>query len=364
MLEIRHLKKAYTASTPLKDINCTIMPGEVISIIGPSGTGKSTLLRCINGLETPTSGEIIYNGQNILSPTVDRSEIRKHIGMVFQSFNLFPHLTVLQNVMVPQIDLLKRSKQEAYDKAYSLLKQVGLAEQVHQYPDRLSGGQKQRVAIARTLAMENDIILLDEPTSALDPAMVGEVESVIQSLTRTGITMLIVTHEMRFAKAVSSRILFINDGVIAEDGTPQQVFEHPENESTRHFIFRIHEFSADIKADTFDFYSCQTDMMRFAERNYLSPVMMEKVKAVFEELVVINLMQNMRAGDRIHMDLSCSEMMEELVMKISYSQSINPDKDIDPISMSIIRHRSDEFRFDPADGREAMNRITVIYHKA
>ena len=363
MLEIRHLKKAYEKSTPLKDISFTVMPGEVISIIGPSGTGKSTLLRCINGLETPTSGEIIYNGQDILAPATDRSEIRKHIGMVFQSFNLFPHLTVLQNVMVPQIDLLGRSKQEAYEKAYSLLKQVGLAEQARQYPDTLSGGQKQRVAIARTLAMDNDIILLDEPTSALDPAMVGEVESVIQSLTKTGITMLIVTHEMRFAKAVSSRILFINNGVIAEDGTPQQIFEHPVNECTRRFIFRIHEFSVDIKTDTFDFYSCLTDINRFAERNYLSPAMTEKVKAVFEELIAINLMQNMKEGDQIHVDLTCSEMTEELVMKVSYTQSIDPDKDIDPISMSIIRHRSDEFSFAPADGENALNTITVTFRK-
>ena len=363
MLEIRHLKKAYDTSTPLKDISFTVTPGEVISIIGPSGTGKSTLLRCINGLETPTAGEIIYNGQDILSPAVDRSEIRKHIGMVFQSFNLFPHLTAIQNVMAPQIDLLGRSKQEAYEKAYSLLKQVGLAEQARQYPDRLSGGQKQRVAIARTLAMDNDIILLDEPTSALDPAMVGEVESVIQSLTKTGITMLIVTHEMRFAKAVSSRVLFISDGVIAEDGSPTQIFEHPMNEFTRRFVFRIHEFSVDIKADTFDFYSCLTDINHFAERNYLSPLLTEKVKAVFEELVVANLMQKMKEGDQIHMNMSCSEKTEDLVMTVSYSQNMDPDKDMDPISMRIIRHRSDEFIFDPADGENAMNQVTVTFRK-
>ena len=364
MLEIRHLKKAYDTSTPLKDISFTVTPGEIISIIGPSGTGKSTLLRCINGLETPTAGEIIYNGQDILSPAVDRSEIRKHIGMVFQSFNLFPHLTAIQNVMAPQIDLLGRSKQEAYEKAYSLLKQVGLAEQARQYPDRLSGGQKQRVAIARTLAMDNDIILWDEPTSALDPAMVGEVESVIQSLTKTGITMLIVTHEMRFAKAVSSRVLFISDGVIAEDGSPTQIFEHPMNEFTRRFVFRIHEFSVDIKADTFDFYSCLTDINHFAERNYLAPVLTEKIKAVFEELVVVNLMQRMKAGDQIHMNMSCSEVTDDLSMTVSYSQSLNPDEDMDPISMNIIRHRSDEFVFAPADGENAMNTITVTFRKA
>lgn len=363
MLEIRHLKKSYGSATPLKDINCTIRQGEVISLIGPSGTGKSTFLRCINGLETPTSGEILFNGVNILDSQTDMSEIRKHIGMIFQSFNLFPHLTVLQNVMIPQMNLLGRSKQEAYDKACELLIQVGLFDRAANYPNALSGGQKQRVAIARTLAMDNEIILLDEPTSALDPAMVGEVENVIQNLTKTGKTMLIVTHEMRFAKNVSSRVFFMSDGVIWEDGTPEQIFEHPEKEKTRQFVFRVHELPIHIDSPYFDFYSCMTEIALFAEHNYLSHGATERIRSVFEELVAVHLLPEMKAGDTIDVTVSTSELMEQITMTVLYTVAFDPEKDFDEVSRSIVEHRSSSLLYSPAGEDGFSNSIEIKINK-
>ena len=240
MIEIKHLKKVFDDDTiPLRDINVTINNGDVISIIGPSGTGKSTLLRCINMLTEPTEGSIIVDGQDITEKGCNLNEIRKKMGMVFQSFNLFGHLTIIENVMNPQITLLGRSRQEAYDKAMYLLQQVGLASKVFSYPDELSGGQQQRIAIARTLAMDPDIILFDEPTSALDPSMIGEVQSVIKMLAKSGRTMMIVTHEMGFAREVADRVLFINDGVIQEENTPEEFFTHPKNQRLQEFLSKV-----------------------------------------------------------------------------------------------------------------------------
>ena len=206
MIELKHLEKKYERATPLVDVNTIINDGDVISIIGPSGSGKSTLLRCINLLEKPTAGQILLDGVDITAPKYDVTQARRRMGMVFQSFNLFGHLTVIENLMLAPMDILKKSKQEAYETGIALLKRVGLQGRELQYPDQLSGGQKQRVAIARTLAMDPDVILLDEPTSALDPAMVKEVQTVIQDLTQTGKTMLIVTHEMQFARAICNRV--------------------------------------------------------------------------------------------------------------------------------------------------------------
>ena len=230
MIELKHLRKEYDIVTPLKDVNTVINDGDIISVIGPSGTGKSTLLRCINMLETPTSGQVIINGVDVTAPKCDLGKIRQKTGMVFQSFNLFGHLTVIENIMLAQLDLLGKSRQEAYDEGMRLLRTVGLADKALKYPDELSGGQKQRVAIARTLAMDPDTILLDEPTSALDPTMVGEVQAVIRELATTGKTMLIVTHEMNFARFICNRVFYMDEGGIYEDGTPEQIFEHPQKE--------------------------------------------------------------------------------------------------------------------------------------
>ena len=210
MIKIEHLRKEYPNITPLKDVSVEINDGDVIAVIGPSGTGKSTLLRCINMLEKPTEGCILVNGTDVTDPGCDLGKVRQKMGMVFQSFNLFGHLTVIENIMLSPMDLLGKSRQEAYDEGMRLLRTVGLAEKALNYPDELSGGQKQRIAIARTLAMDPDTILFDEPTSALDPTMVGEVQAVIRDLAKTGKTLMIVTHEMNFARAVSHRVCFLD----------------------------------------------------------------------------------------------------------------------------------------------------------
>ena len=227
MIKIEHLRKEYSSITPLKDVSTVINNGDVISVIGPSGTGKSTLLRCINQLEKPTSGRIWVDDLEITDPKCDITRVRQKMGMVFQSFNLFGHRTVIENIMMAPMRLLGKSKQEAYDTGMQLLRKVGLAEKALNYPRQLSGGQKQRIAIARTLAMDPDVILLDEPTSALDPTMVGEVQAVIRDLAKTGKTMMIVTHEMNFARAISNRVFYMDEGGIYEDGTPEQILSIP-----------------------------------------------------------------------------------------------------------------------------------------
>jgi putative lysine transport system ATP-binding protein len=239
LIEIKHLSKSFGTHQVLKDIDFSVNKGETVCIIGSSGSGKSTLLRCINLLEKPSGGEIIYKGENILDEKHDIYGYRTKLGMVFQQFNLFNNHNVLSNCMVGQIKVLKRSKKEAEEVAMKYLKVVGMDEYVNARPKQLSGGQKQRVAIARALSMEPDVMLFDEPTSALDPEMVGEVLKVMKKLAEIGLTMLVVTHEMEFAKEVSNRVVFMDKGVIAEQGSPEQIFNNPVHERTREFLKRI-----------------------------------------------------------------------------------------------------------------------------
>ena len=239
ILKIRHLSKAFGKNVVLRDIDFTVNKGDVISIIGASGSGKSTLLRCINLLETPTSGRIVYRDKDVASGKVNAPEYRSHVGMVFQSFNLFNNMTVLENCIVGQTRVLKKSKEEAREAAMYYLQKVGMAPYINAKPRQLSGGQKQRVAIARALAMNPEILLFDEPTSALDPEMVGEVLNVMQALAHEGMTMLVVTHEMAFARDVSNRVVYMKEGVICEEGTPQQIFENPQRQETKDFLSRF-----------------------------------------------------------------------------------------------------------------------------
>ena len=240
ILEINHLKKSFGANQVLKDISLTVHKGEVISIIGSSGSGKSTFLRSINLLEEPTGGEILFHGQNVLEKGYDLTTYRAKLGMVFQSFNLFENLNVLENAIVAQTTVLKRSRTEAEAIAKENLNKVGMTEQYWAAkPKQLSGGQKQRVAIARALSINPEAMLFDEPTSALDPEMVGEILKTMKELAKTGLTMLIVTHEIEFAKEVSDRVIFMDQGVIAEQGTPQEIFEHPKEERTKTFLQRF-----------------------------------------------------------------------------------------------------------------------------
>ncbi|KON83219.1 ABC transporter [Rossellomorea marisflavi] len=238
VIDIQHLNKSFGTHEVLKDIDFSVEKGEVVSIIGSSGSGKSTLLRCINLLEKPSGGQIIYNGENILDSKHDIFAYRQNLGMVFQQFNLFNNHNVLKNCVVGQVKVLKRSKEEAEKVALKYLDVVGMSQYVNASPKQLSGGQKQRVAIARALSMEPDVMLFDEPTSALDPEMVGEVLRVMKELAGSGLTMLIVTHEMEFAKEVSDRVVFMDKGVIAEEGPPEQIFNHPKQDRTREFLKR------------------------------------------------------------------------------------------------------------------------------
>ena len=239
MIEVKNLTKSFGDLKVLQGITETITEREVVCVIGPSGSGKSTFLRCLNLLEEPTSGEVFLDGQQVISPEANIDEIRTKLGMVFQSFNLFPHMTVMDNIMLAPIQVKKMSKEEAEKKAKELLKTVGLEDKADSYPSSLSGGQQQRVAIARALAMDPEVMLFDEPTSALDPEMVGEVLAVMKDLANQGMTMVIVTHEMGFAREVADRVFFMDQGIIMEQGTPDQLFLEPKNERTQNILSKI-----------------------------------------------------------------------------------------------------------------------------
>ena len=290
LIEVKHLRKEYPNATPLKDVNAYVDRGEVISIIGPSGTGKSTFLRCLNRLETPTSGQILVDGQDMCAPDVDLDAMRRKMGMVFQSFNLFDHLLVAENIMLGPTRLLGMGKQEAYEQALKLLKQVGLKDKALNYPRELSGGQKQRVAIARGLAMNPQILLFDEPTSALDPSMVSEVLSVMKDLASHGLTMLVVTHEMRFARDASSRVFYMDRGELWEAGPPEQIFQHPQRRETYEFVFRVRSWEWKIRDVDYDYHAMMGSLTTFCARQFLGRRTANACQMVVEEIVEQRLM--------------------------------------------------------------------------
>lgn len=288
MIEVSHLKKRYSNGLEvLRDVNATIGRGEVISIIGPSGTGKSTFLRCLNLLEQPTGGSIVVDGQNLLDKKTDVPKLRRKMGMVFQSFNLFNHLSIMDNLCIGPVKLLGKSRKEAETRAMQLLTMVGLAEKANAMPSQLSGGQKQRIAIARCLSMDPEIILFDEPTSALDPTMVSEVLGVIRALAKQGMTMVIVTHKMRFARDVSTRIFYMDQGIVYEEGTPEQIFDHPQRERTRVFINRIRDYHYTIRSPRYDLYELQGGMIQFCAKYFLSAEVQHRVQLLAEEVLQV-----------------------------------------------------------------------------
>ncbi len=239
MIHVNNLQKKFGNTHVLRGISCDIRPQEVVCVIGPSGSGKSTFLRCLNALERPDSGEIVVNGTDVCDPKTDLNKMREHTGMVFQRFNLFPHMTVLDNITMAPLMVSGLKKADALLKAERLLEKVGLPDKIDAWPESLSGGQQQRVAIARALAMDPTVLLFDEPTSALDPELVGEVLNVMKALAHEGMTMVIVTHEMNFAREVADRVFFIDQGIIQESGTPEQIFNHPKNPRTAAFLSRV-----------------------------------------------------------------------------------------------------------------------------
>ena len=343
LIQIEHLRKEYPDAIPLKDVNTEINQGEVISIIGSSGTGKSTLLRCMNRLETPTSGSIIINGNDICSANADLCELRRNMGMVFQSFNLFPHKMVAENIMMPQIDLLGISAKEAFDEAMIQLKKVGLEGKARSFPDELSGGQKQRVAIARALAMHPKVMLFDEPTSALDPTMVSEVLSVIRDLSGTGLTMMIVTHEMRLARYVSSRIFYMDDGIIYEEGTPEEIFENPQKERTRDFIFRIKNWERKILPGDVDMYELLGSLETFCHRQFMDIKSADRLRLIIEEMVtgvIAPALEKTPAGEDRYVVLMLSIGEEGMHMKLEVESCGLRDvfENADMISMKLINN--------------------------
>ena len=353
IISIRHLCKEYLNVTPLKDVSVEIKKGEVISIIGPSGTGKSTLLRCINLLEIPTKGEIVVDGVVTTDRKCKVNLVRRKMGMVFQSFNLFAHKTIIENIMMGQVDLLGRSRQEAYDKGMELLRNIGLADKAFSYPDELSGGQKQRAAIARTVAMEPEIILFDEPTSALDPTMVGEVLSVIRGLAGQGMTMMIVTHEMKFARDVSTRIFYMDQGGIYEDGTPEQIFEHPKRERTRVFIRQLKVLHVENLTRGFDFPAFMTQLEEFGRKQQLSQRQIYTMQLAVEEVLMLKLLP--AAGEAGKMDISVdveySEREELVQLRFSYSgSSFHPFGSEEDLSGRMIKGISKKMEHKYADG--------------
>lgn len=357
MIQVSHLKKIYSNGLEvLRDVNATIGRGEVISIIGPSGTGKSTFLRCLNLLETPSEGSIVVCGEDLLSKKTNVPKMRQKMGMVFQSFNLFNHLSIIDNLCIGPMKLLGKSRQHAESRALELLAMVGLAEKANAMPSQLSGGQKQRVAIARCLSMEPEIILFDEPTSALDPTMVSEVLGVIRTLAKQGMTMVIVTHEMSFARDVSTRIFYMDQGIIYEEGTPEQIFNNPQRERTRVFINRIRDYHYLMTSPQYDLYQLQGGMVQFCNKYYLSAEIQHRVQLLAEEVLQIVPLDK---GD-VNLALCYSEKSGSLTMELLMPSGIKTvlnDSEFAPdeLSLAIIKGLCDEISETTDEGSEKSN---------
>ncbi len=355
MIEVRHLRKEYPNVTPLTDVSATIGKGEIVSIIGPSGTGKSTFLRCLNGLERASAGEILLDEVNIYQEPGALAKVRRKMGMVFQSFNLFSHLTIIENTMMAPVDLLGLSRQEAYDEAMRLLKSVGLAEKAKNYPDELSGGQQQRAAIVRALAMRPEVLLFDEPTSALDPTMVGEVLAVIRNLAQAGLTMVIVTHEMKFARDVSSRIFYMDQGIIYEEGAPETIFDNPQRQRTRIFVKQLRNFHYDIESKNFDFVATANSLAEFAHRHALSPAQSLKFQQIFEEMCVSVVLPTLADEDLLlRFDASCAEGGEDCEVTMRWAgKPFNPIEEGDDLSVKIAlaKTKSASHSYESGDNR-------------
>lgn len=358
MIKIKHLAKTFGEVSVLKDINVEIRKGEVISIIGPSGTGKSTFLRCLNLLDTPSGGSIEIDGADILSKETDVPKLRQKIGMVFQSFNLYAHLTVLENLTIGPIKLLHKTKNEAGEKANELLKTVGLLEKATNFPDELSGGQKQRVAIARCLAMNPEIILFDEPTSALDPTMVSEVLAVIRRLAKNGMTMAIVTHEMDFAKSVSTRVFYMDEGIIYEEGNPSEIFENPKKEKTKAFIHRIRSFKEKVTSDDFDLYKLNANIEAFCAKYTIDKQVVNNILLLVEETVINILLpiKNRETGINVTLEYFEKEGTFRVIFDYIGTQD-NPfiDTTTDNLALLLVKGITKNSEYSFADNK---NQIT------
>lgn len=351
LLRIEHLKKEYPGVTPLKDVNLTVNEGEIIAIIGSSGCGKSTLLRQINQMERATAGKIFLRDEEITAPGYRTDLLRQKIGMIFQSFNLFSHLTVVENIMAAPVNLLGLSRQNAYDRAKELAAKVGLSQKLLSYPDELSGGQQQRIAIVRALAMEPKILLFDEPTSALDPTMVGEVETVIRKVAEMGVTMMIVTHDMEFARKISTRVLYMDEGGVYEDGPPEQIFERPQREKTRQFIQRLKVLTLSVESRDFDFIGCHTAIEAFGQKNGVPKDVTRSLMLLFEELVTQLLLPRLPELPRILWTVEYEPKSECAEVSVRYNgEHFDVMESDNEISLRIVRGSAENIRYAAEDG--------------
>ena len=361
LIRIEHLRKVYPNVTPLQDVCAEINAGDVIAIIGPSGTGKSTLLRCLNRLEEPTSGKVTLDGEIITDPKCDITAVRRRMGMVFQSFNLFNNLNVLDNVIAAPMKLLKTPRDQAVKEGMALLERVGLRDKADDFPEALSGGQKQRVAIARAIAMKPQILMFDEPTSALDPTMVGEVLAVIRSLAREDMTLLIVTHQMQFAREIANRVFYMDEGGIYEEGTPEEIFGNPRREKTRQFIRRLRTLELEIDAADADWLDVLQRLMRFGSEAMLDRSMLRNVTLTFEELVFQCMLPKLRetgGGQSVlarveHSDVDGGTAMEFTWRGARYDLLANSDA----LSVALVKKLAErcEYRYD------SENHVSVLF---
>ncbi len=365
MIHVEKLTKRFGENVILNNLDAEIRKGEVVSIIGPSGTGKSTFLRCLNLLEQPTSGIIRIDGENILSASKRNiPRLRQKMGMVFQSFNLFSHLTVLENLTIGPIKLKGISRSEAEKQAMELLSLIGLKERASFYPLQLSGGQKQRVAIARCMAMKPEIILFDEPTSALDPTMVSEVLAVIRRLAKEGMTMAIVTHEMEFAADVSTKIFYMDQGIVYEEGSPKEIFETPRKDLTRRFLHRIRSLDFLVESRDFDLYAVLGQVGLFCQKHFLSQKLTLDLRLAVEELLLDTLQYRFPedGSPHIEMEISYSEkdrsasvLMKDTAPPGNPFDALNePDPEMKRLGLRLIQGKAKETRYDFIEGKNVL----------
>lgn len=361
MIQVEQLNKSVTHANGgqqqvLYDINFRIERGEVVSLIGPSGAGKSMLLRCLNLLEHPTSGRILIEDEEVTVPGYPLSKLRQRMGMVFQSFNLFPHLTVLENTVLAPMKLKRMGREEAEALAIQNLRRVGMAEKVKSYPNELSGGQQQRAAIARCLAMQPSIILFDEPTSSLDPTMVSEVQGVIHTLAQEGLTMLITTHEMRFARDISKRVFFLHNGHLLESGTPKEIFDNPQHEETITFVHRIRSLVFEITSRDFDFYDMTSQIRQFCIRCNI-PEKMNPIVHIIEEMLLLSP----DIEHPVHIEVNQNDLKQHTsIVYLVHDDNISPLErpEVDELSVMIIRGMSQDIKTEHINGNTKLT-ITI-----
>ena len=349
VIRIEHLRKCFGDKDVLKDINAEIEKGDVISLIGPSGTGKTTLLRCLIGLETVTDGKIYLYDQDITGNDKKAESLRLSMGMVFQNYNLFEHRTVIENVMMAPVQNLKISRQKAYAEAIQLLASAGLSGRELEYPSQLSGGQKQRVAIVRTMAMHQEILLVDEPTAALDPAMAREIGSMLRSLSRSGYTILMVTHDMELAKTISNRIFFMDEGVIYEQGTVDEIFNHPKRQKTYAYVQQLRSFRYNITSRNFDFYAFGAELAEFGSNSALSRRQQYALSFTAEELLMQSILPHLIKEPNISFSVSIPQNTKYIDVHIDYSgEEFNAMENCDEYASTLINHWAQEssFSFD------------------